>query len=77
MATRSKRLLGLRLSHSTDLGVIGKIIAGIESILDGEVTAFTTELEKARMEVMERMKNKALALGGNAIVGIDLETNDL
>ena len=58
-------------------GVLGKFVAGIQSIFGGEVTAFTTELEKARMETIERVKSKALALGANAIIGLDLETTDL
>lgn len=58
-------------------GVLGKFVAGIQSMIGGEVTAFTTELEKARLEAIERVKAKALALGANAIIGLDLETSDL
>jgi len=58
-------------------GVLGKFVAGIQSLVGGEVTAFTTELEKARAEAIERVKSKALALGANAIIGLDLETSDL
>ena len=46
-------------------------------MLGGEITAFTIELEKARMEAMERVKAKALALGANALIGLDLETSDM
>jgi len=58
-------------------GVLGQIVGGIQSMFGGEVTAFTTELEKARMEAVERVKAKAMALGANAIVGLDLETSDM
>jgi len=58
-------------------GVLGKFVAGIQSMLGGEITAFTTELEKARAEAIERVKSKALDLGANAIIGLDLETSDL
>ena len=58
-------------------GVLGKFVAGIQSLVGGEVTAFTTELEKARDETIERVKSKAVALGANAIIGLDLETSDL
>lgn len=58
-------------------GVLGKIVAGIQSMFGGEVTAFTTELEKARVEAIERVKSKALSLGANAVIGLDLETSDL
>ena len=75
---RIKKILGVvtGLTPRTR-GVGGKIIAGIQSMLGGEVTAFTSELEKARMESIERVTSKALALGANAIVGLDLETSDL
>jgi uncharacterized protein YbjQ (UPF0145 family) len=58
-------------------GVLGQIIGGIQSMFGGEITAFTVELEKARMEAMERVKAKALALGANALIGLDLETSDM
>jgi len=31
-------------------GVLGKFVAGIQSMVGGEVTSFTSELEKARIE---------------------------
>jgi len=58
-------------------GVLGKIIAGIESMFGGEVRAFTMELEKARIEAIERVRTKAIERGANAIVGLDMETSDL
>ena len=58
-------------------GVLGKFMAGIESMFGGEVTALTTELEKARIEAMARVKDKAIARGANAVVGLDLETSDM
>jgi len=58
-------------------GVGGKIIGGIQSALGGEVVAFTTEIEKARTDTIERVKEQARNLGANAIVGLDMETADL
>ena len=58
-------------------GVGGKFVAGIQSMLGGEVSAFTSEIEKARGEAMERMKVKARQLGANAIIGLDIETSDV
>ncbi|MEM3866706.1 MAG: heavy metal-binding domain-containing protein, partial [Candidatus Bathyarchaeia archaeon] len=43
----------------------------------GEITAFTTELEKARQDAIERVKQKAIEMGANAVVGLDIETSDL
>ena len=58
-------------------GVGGKFIAGIQSAFGGEVSAYTTELEKARFEAMERVKEKARKMGANAIIGLDLETSEV
>lgn len=58
-------------------GVLGKFVAGFESMFGGEVTAFTSELEKARLEAIQRVKRKATSMGANAVVGLDLETSDV
>lgn len=58
-------------------GVLGQFVAGLQTIVGGEVTAFTSELEKARLEAIDRVRQKAAALGANAVVGLDLETSDL
>ncbi|KON31431.1 hypothetical protein AC482_00885 [miscellaneous Crenarchaeota group-15 archaeon DG-45] len=75
---RIKKVLGVvtGLTPRTR-GVLGRFMAGIESMFGGEITAFTTELEKARIEAMERVRAKARSMGANAIVGLDLETSDL
>jgi len=58
-------------------GFFGQFLGGIQSIFGGEITAFTEELEKARGEAIERVRTKAMNLGANAIVGLDLETSDM
>jgi uncharacterized protein YbjQ (UPF0145 family) len=58
-------------------GILGKFIASWESMLGGEVTAFTSEVEKARWEAIDRARARAVALGANAIIGLDVETSDL
>jgi uncharacterized protein YbjQ (UPF0145 family) len=58
-------------------GVFGQFMAGFESMVGGEVTAFTSEVEKARWESIERAKSKAIALGANAIIGLDVETSGM
>ena len=58
-------------------GVLGKFIAGIESMFGGEVKAFTSEVEKARWEAIDRAKSRAIGMGANAIIGLDVETSNL
>ena len=61
---RVKKVLGVvsGLTARTR-GVGGKVIAGIQSVFGGEVSAFTSEMEKARIEAIER----AEALGLRAV----------
>ena len=58
-------------------GFLGKVVAGFQSMVGGEISVFTSELEKARMEAMLRLKDKARRMGANAVVGLDLEISDL
>jgi uncharacterized protein YbjQ (UPF0145 family) len=75
---KTKRILGVvtGLTPRTR-GVLGQVVGGIQSMFGGEVTAFTEELEKARVEAIARVRSKALNMGANAIIGLDLETSDL
>ena len=58
-------------------GILGKFIAGIESMIGGEVTAFSYEIEKARAEAIERCRVKAASMGANAVLSVDIETSDM
>jgi len=58
-------------------GVGGKIVAGIEGILGGEVTSYSSECEKARRESLDRLVENAERMGANAVVGADFETSDI
>ena len=75
---RIKKVLGVvtGLTPRTR-GFFGQFVGGIQSFFGGEITAFTEELEKARVEAVERVRAKALNMGANAIVGLDLETSDM
>lgn len=58
-------------------GMGGQFIGGLQSMVGGEVTAFTSEILKARGESINRAAESAEAMGANAIVGLDLETANL
>lgn len=58
-------------------GVGGKIMAGIEGIFGGEVTSYSSEIEKARQESLNRLVEKASKIRANALVGTDFETSDI
>ena len=46
-------------------------------MIGGEVTAFSSEMEKARWEAIDRAKARAIALGANAVIGLDMETSSI
>jgi len=58
-------------------GVGGKFVAGIEGIFGGEVTAYTSECEKARRESLNRLIEDARRMGANAVLSVDFETADI
>jgi len=58
-------------------GIGGKIVASIEGIFGGEVTSYTSECEKARMESLARLIENARKMGANAVIGADFETSDI
>lgn len=58
-------------------GLGGKIVGGIQSVLGGEVTAFTSEIEKAKDETLARIKANAQKMGANGIIGVDFETTEV
>jgi uncharacterized protein YbjQ (UPF0145 family) len=58
-------------------GVGGVLKGALQSIGGGEITAFASEIEKARSDAVARAIQKARALGANAVIGLDIETSDL
>ncbi|MEM2136684.1 MAG: YbjQ family protein [Candidatus Methanomethylicia archaeon] len=58
-------------------GLGGRFAATIEALFGGEITAFVYEFEKARIEALLRLIDKARKLGANAIIDLDFETTDI
>ena len=48
-------------------------MAGITDIVGGRSAAYETELRKARDIAMREMADDAKRLGGNAVIGVDLD----
>lgn len=49
------------------------IFAGITDIIGGRSGAYEQELAKARAVAIEEMQDRAKDMGGNAVVGVDLD----
>ncbi|MFU8925542.1 YbjQ family protein [Acinetobacter puyangensis] len=52
-------------------------MAGLKNIVGGELKGYTELLEESRQEAMQRMIDKAVQLGANAIVGIRFSTSNI
>nr|WP_319251377.1 heavy metal-binding domain-containing protein [uncultured Celeribacter sp.] len=53
--------------------VFRDLFAGIRDIVGGRSAAYEQELGRARETAMAEMQERAAALGGDAIVGVDLD----
>ena len=53
--------------------VFRDIFAGITDIIGGRSGAYEQELARARGVALEEMETSARELGGNAVVGVDLD----
>ncbi len=58
-------------------GVGGVLAGALQSITGGEISAFTSEIEKARSDAVARAIQKARQMGANALIGLDMETSDI
>ena len=72
------KIIGLVNGLSPRTRGIGGVIKGmVQSIGGGEITAFTSEIEKARIDAISRAIKQAQNRGANAIVALDVETSDI
>lgn len=73
-----EEVLGVIYGTSTRTrGAGGRIISGFQAITGGKGTAYAEEIEKARKEALEDLKNEAKKLGANGVLAIDFETSEI
>ncbi len=68
------------LVHATYVrtrGLGGQFAAALRSLIGGEVSAYVSEVERARTECLSRLVSKAQRMGANAVVGVDFETTEM
>lgn len=58
-------------------GLAGNIMAGLRSILGGEITEYTQLLEEARRHAVDRMVKNAHGMGGNAVVMMRFDSSEM
>lgn len=70
--------LGVARGNTIRARHIGKdIMAGLRSIVGGEITEYTKLIAEAREQSLDRMVEDATRLGANAVVGMHFTTSVL
>ena len=52
---------------------VKEFMAGVRNILGGRSGSYEEELLRARQEALAEMEERALALGANAVIGVDVD----
>lgn len=58
-------------------GLGGNIAAGLKSLVGGEIHQYTTMLEDARRQAIDRLVENATAMGANAIVMMRFDSSEI
>ena len=73
-----KELKGFVRGSTVQAKHIGKdIIAGLKTIIGGEISEYSELMEEARKQAIDRMKVEAAQIGANAMVAVRLETSSV
>lgn len=70
--------MGLVRGSTVQSKHIGRdIMAGLKTIVGGELRGYTELLEDARAQALERLESNAKALGANAIISLRFTTSTI
>jgi len=58
-------------------GLGGNIMAGLRSLVGGEIKEYTELLEEARRHAVDRMVENASAMGANAIIMMRFDSSEI
>jgi uncharacterized protein YbjQ (UPF0145 family) len=58
-------------------GIGGNIMAGLRSLIGGEITEYTVMIEEARRHAIDRMVQNATAMGANAVVMMRFDSSEI
>lgn len=58
-------------------GIGGDFMAGLRSLVGGEITEYTSMLEEARRHALDRMVQNANMMGANAIVMMRFDSSEI
>jgi len=57
--------------------IIGNFVAGLEAIFGGRINVYTELCERTRQESFDLMREHALELGANAVIGMRYDANEV
>ncbi|MGG1677284.1 YbjQ family protein [Neobacillus sp. NRS-1170] len=73
-----KEVLGLVKGSTVQSKHIGKdLLAGLKTIVGGEIKEYTDMLNEARQKAIERMAEEARQLGADAIIAMRLQSSSV
>ena len=58
-------------------GLGGNVMAGLRSIVGGEIHEYTQLLEETRRQAVDRLVRNATAMGGNAVVMMRFDSSEI
>lgn len=58
-------------------GLGGNIVAGLRSLMGGEIHEYTALLEDARRQAIDRMVQNAALMGANAVVRMAFDSSEM
>jgi uncharacterized protein YbjQ (UPF0145 family) len=58
-------------------GLGGNLVAGLRSIVGGEIHEYTALLEDTRRQAIDRMVQNAVLVGGNAVISMRFDSSEL
>jgi uncharacterized protein YbjQ (UPF0145 family) len=58
-------------------GIGGNIVAGLRSIVGGEIHEYTQLLEEARRHAIDRLVQNATAMGANAVLMMRFDSSEI
>jgi uncharacterized protein YbjQ (UPF0145 family) len=58
-------------------GIGGNIMAGLRSLVGGEITEYTQLLEEARRHALDRLVKNANAMGANGVVTMRFDSSEI
>ena len=58
-------------------GIGGNLVAGLRSIVGGEIHEYTSLLEDTRRQAIDRMVQNATLVGGNAVISMRFDSSEL